>query len=166
MTHQPGGVVLEDVAVVHLLARTIVGAEGDGHAPLPAARLAPKPVNLSFEEAVATAWAVTPLQALRDLGGLRTGQKVLINGASGGVGTWAIQIAKAHGADVTAVCSGRNTEMVRALGADTVIDYTKEDFVSGGARFDLVFDTVGNRALSAARKRVVGAMVMSLSCLG
>ena len=121
-------------------------------AVVPARRLAPKPVNLSFEEAAATSWAVTPLQGLRDVGGLRPGQRVLINGASGGVGSWAIQIAKALGAHVTAVCSGRNAELVRSLGADAVIDYTKEDFVSGGARFDLVFDTVGNRALSDFRK--------------
>ena len=122
------------------------------YAVVPAQRLAPKPANQSFEEAAATSWAVTPLQALRDAGALQAGQKVLINGASGGVGSWAIQIAKAFGAEVTAVCSGRNAEMVRALGADAVIDYTKEDFVTGGARFDLVFDTVGNRALSAFRK--------------
>ncbi len=76
----------------------------------------------------------------------------MINGASGGVGSWAIQLAKALGAEVTAVRSGRNAEMVRALGADAVIDYTKEDFMSGGGRFDLVFDTVGNRALSDFRK--------------
>ena len=122
------------------------------YAVVPAQRLAPKPDNLSFEEAAATSWAVTPLQALRDVGRLEAGQKVLINGASGGVGTWAIQIAKALGAEVTAVCSGRNAEMVRALGADAVVDYTKEDFVGGGARFDLVFDTVGNRTLSEFRK--------------
>ena len=122
------------------------------YAVVPVQRLAPKPANLSFEEAAATSWAVTPLQALRDVGALQAGQKVLINGAAGGVGSWAIQIAKALGAEVTAVCSGRNAEMVRALGADAVIDYTKEDFVAGGARFDLVFDTVGNRALSDFRK--------------
>jgi NADPH:quinone reductase-like Zn-dependent oxidoreductase len=122
------------------------------YAVVPAARLAPKPSNLSFEEAAVTPWAVTPLQALRDAGGLRAGQKVLINGASGGVGTWAVQIAKALGAEVTAVCSTRNVEMVRALGADAVVDYTKDDFVTGGARFDLAFDTVGNRALSDFRK--------------
>lgn len=122
------------------------------YAVVPARRLAPKPANLSFEEAAATSWAVTPLQALRDVGRLEAGQKVLINGASGGVGTWAIQIAKALGAEVTAVCSGRNVEMVRALGADAVIDYTKEDFVVGQTRFDLVFDTVGNRSLSEFRK--------------
>lgn len=135
------------------------------YASVPAQRLAPKPANLSFEEAAATPWAVTPLQALRDLGGLQAGQKVLINGASGGVGSWAIQIAKALGADVTAVCSGRNTEMVRALGADAVVDYTKEDFVSGGARFDLVFDTIGNRALSDLRK-VLSPAGTYVSCSG
>ncbi|HEY0708932.1 MAG TPA: NAD(P)-dependent alcohol dehydrogenase, partial [Polyangia bacterium] len=95
------------------------------YAAVPSHRLAPKPTNLSFEEAAATPWAVTPLQALRDVGALKAGQRVLINGASGGVGTWAIQIAKAFGAEVTAVCSGRNAEMVRTLGADAVIDYTK-----------------------------------------
>lgn len=135
------------------------------YAIVPAQRLAPKPANLSFEEAAATSWAVTPLQALRDVGGLKAGQKVLINGASGGVGSWAIQIAKALGADVTAVCSGRNAEMVRALGADAVIDYTKEDFVAGAARFDLVFDTVGNRALSDFRK-VLNPTGTYVSCGG
>jgi NADPH:quinone reductase-like Zn-dependent oxidoreductase len=135
------------------------------YAVAPAARLAPKPANLSFEEAAATSWAVTPLQALRDVGALQAGQKVLINGASGGVGSWAIQIAKALGAHVTAVCSGRNAEMVRALGADAVIDYTKEDFVAGGARFDLVFDTVGNRTLSDLR-RVLRPTGTYVSCSG
>jgi NADPH:quinone reductase-like Zn-dependent oxidoreductase len=135
------------------------------YAVVPAVRLAPKPVNLSFEEAAATAWAVTPLQGLRDVGGLRAGQKVLINGASGGVGSWAVQIAKALGAHVTAVCSGRNVDLVRTLGADAVIDYTKEDFVSGGARFDLVFDTVGNRALSDFRK-VLTPTGVYVACTG
>ncbi|HEY4183447.1 MAG TPA: NAD(P)-dependent alcohol dehydrogenase [Polyangia bacterium] len=134
------------------------------YAIVPAERLAPKPANLSFEEAAATPWAVTPLQALRDVGGLQAGQKVLINGASGGVGSWAIQIAKALGAEVTAVCSGRNAKMVRKLGADAVIDYTKEDFASG-ARFDLIFDTVGNRALSDFRK-VLGPTGTYVSCSG
>jgi NADPH:quinone reductase-like Zn-dependent oxidoreductase len=135
------------------------------YAIVPAQRLAPKPANLSFEEAAATPWAVTPLQALRDVGGLKAGQKVLINGASGGVGSWAIQIAKAFGAHVTAVCSGRNAEMVRSLGADVVIDYTKEDFVAAGSRFDLVFDTVGNRPLSDFRK-VLNATGTYVSCGG
>jgi NADPH:quinone reductase-like Zn-dependent oxidoreductase len=135
------------------------------YAIVPAARLAVKPANLSFEEAAASPWAVTPLQALRDAGGLRAGQKVLINGASGGVGTWAVQIAKALGAHVTAVCSSRNAEMVRGLGADIVVDYTKEDFVDGGARFDLVFDTIGNRPLADFRKVLKPAGTF-VSCSG
>ena len=110
--------------------------------------LAPKPANLSFDEAAAVPWAVAPLQALRDVGALKPGQRLLINGASGGVGTWAVQIAKALGAHVTAVCSTRNVAMVRGLGADEVIDYTTTDFVVGGPRFDVVFDTIGNRPLS------------------
>ena len=122
---------------------------------VPAKLIAPKPSNLSFEEAAATPWAVNALQSLRDSGGLKAGQKVLINGASGGVGTWAVQIAKALGAHVTAVCSTRNVEMVRALGADEVVDYTKHDFVDGGARFDVVLDTVGNRSISDYRSVLV-----------
>jgi NADPH:quinone reductase-like Zn-dependent oxidoreductase len=118
---------------------------------VPAKRVAPKPSNLSFEEAAAVPWSVTALQGLRDAGSLEPGQRVLINGASGGVGTWGVQIAKALGAHVTAVCSTRNTERARALGADEVIDYTKRNFVSGGARFDLMFDLVGNRSLSECR---------------
>jgi NADPH:quinone reductase-like Zn-dependent oxidoreductase len=122
---------------------------------VPARTIAHKPANLSFEDAAAVPWAAAALQGLRDAGGLKSGQTVLINGASGGVGTWAVQIAKALGAHVTAVCSTRNVEMVRGLGADAVIDYTKEDFVDGGARFDLMFDTVGNRPLSECRSVVV-----------
>jgi 2-desacetyl-2-hydroxyethyl bacteriochlorophyllide A dehydrogenase len=118
---------------------------------VPAKLLAPKPTNLSFEEAAAVPWAATALQGLRDAGGLKAGQRVLINGASGGVGTWAVQIAKALGAQVTAVCSTRNVERVRALGADEVLDYTKQDFVKGGARFDVMLDLVGNRSLSDCR---------------
>jgi NADPH:quinone reductase-like Zn-dependent oxidoreductase len=117
---------------------------------MPAKLLAPKPSNLSFEEAAAVPWAATALQGLR-AGGLKAGQKVLINGASGGVGTWAVQIAKALGAEVTAVCSTRNVQMVRALGADEVLDYTAQDFVAGGARFDVMLDLVGNRSLSDCR---------------
>jgi NADPH:quinone reductase-like Zn-dependent oxidoreductase len=130
---------------------------------MPGNLVAPKPTNLSFEEAAAAPWAVTALQALRDAGGLRAGHKVLINGASGGVGTWAVQIAKALGAEVTAVCSTRNAEMVRALGADEVIDYTMADFVEGGARFDLMLDTVGNRSVSDC-KRVLAPRGVYVAC--
>ena len=115
-------------------------------------RIALKPSRLSFEEAAAVPWAVTALQGLRDCGGLKAGQRVLINGASGGVGTWAVQIAKALGAEVTAVCSARNSERMRALGAAEVIDYTSQDFVAGGPRFDLLLDTIGNRSLAECRR--------------
>jgi len=129
------------------------------------ARLAPKPRNLSFEEAAATPWAVTPLQALRDAGGLKAGQHVLINGASGGVGSWAVQIAKALGARVTAVCSTRNVARMRTLGADEVIDYTTTDFVMLGPRFDVLLDTVGNRSLSDCRSVLVPTGIF-VSCSG
>jgi NADPH:quinone reductase-like Zn-dependent oxidoreductase len=119
---------------------------------VPARLIAPRPRNLSFEEAAVAPWAVAALQGLRDAGRLQAGQKLLINGASGGVGTWAVQIAKAMGASVTAVCSTRNVDMVRALGADEVIDYSKQDFVDGGARFDVMLDLVGNRSVSDCRK--------------
>jgi len=122
---------------------------------VPARMLAPRPRNLSFEEAAAVPWAATALQGLRDAGGLKAGQKVLVNGASGGVGTWAVQIAKALGAEVTAVASTRNLELVGSLGADHVLDYSREDFVGGGARFDLMLDMVGNRSLAECRRVLV-----------
>lgn len=110
--------------------------------------LALKPANLTFEQAASIpVAAVTALQGLRDKGKLQAGQKVLINGASGGVGTFAVQIAKASGAEVTGVCSGRNAELVRSLGADHVVDYTKEDFTKSGQRYDLIIDNVGNRSV-------------------
>ena len=115
--------------------------------------LAPKPVNLSFEQAAGVPTsACTALQGLRDHGKVRPGHKVLINGASGGVGPFAVQIAKALGAEVTGVCSTRNVEMVRSIGADHVVDYTKEDFTRAAARYDVIMDNVGSHSLPATRR--------------
>ncbi len=115
--------------------------------------LVKKPANLTFEQAAAVGVsATTALQLLRDDGHVLPGQKVLINGASGGVGTFAVQIAKAFGAEVTAVTSTNNVELVRSIGADHVIDYTKEDFTKGGRRYDLILDNVGNNSMSATRR--------------
>jgi NADPH:quinone reductase-like Zn-dependent oxidoreductase len=114
--------------------------------------LALKPENLSFEQAAAIPIAgVTALQGLRDQGKLKAGQKVLINGASGGVGTFAVQIAKAMGAEVTAVCSSRNVELVRSLGADHVVDYTQQDFTKTDTRYDVILDSVSNHTLAEYR---------------
>ncbi len=140
----------------------------------PESALALKPANLSFAEAAAVPMtAVTALQGLRDKGQIQPGQQVLINGASGGVGTFAVQIAKALGGEVTAVVSTRKMEMVRAIGADHVIDYTQEDFTQNGQQYDLIFDTVGNhsvaeykRVLKANGRFVTAAFLPSLVILG
>lgn len=117
------------------------------------ANLLPKPDNLSFEQAAAVGdSAFTALAAVRDQGKVQPGQNVLINGASGGVGTFAVQIAKAFEANVTGVCSTNNVELVRSLGADQVIDYKREDFTEAGQRYDVILDLVGNHSLSDCRR--------------
>jgi len=115
--------------------------------------LAMKPENVTFEQAASVCVAaLTALQSLRDKGQIQPRQRVLINGAAGGVGTFAVQIAKWFGADVTGVCSTRNVDMVRSIGADRIIDYTQEDFTKGGQRYDLILDCIGNHSLSAFRR--------------
>jgi NADPH:quinone reductase-like Zn-dependent oxidoreductase len=112
-----------------------------------------KPANLTFEQASAVGVsATTALQLLRDDGKVQPGQKVLVNGASGGVGTFAVQIAKAFGAEVTGVTSTKNVDMVRSIGADHVIDYTREDFTTGAERYDLILDNVGNESMARTRR--------------
>ena len=134
-----------------------VFGEGAGafaeYASVPERTLALKPASLTFEQAAAVPMAgLTALQGLRDGGKIQAGQKVLILGASGGVGTFAVQIAKSFGAEVTGVCSTKNVEMVRSIGADHVVDYTREDFTRGETRYDLMLDTVGNRSLRECRR--------------
>jgi NADPH:quinone reductase-like Zn-dependent oxidoreductase len=120
---------------------------------VPEHALALKPAHVSFVEAAAVPMtAVTALQGLRDKGQIQAGQQVLINGASGGVGTFAVQIAKVFGAEVTAVASTRKIELVRSIGADHMIDYTQEDFTQNGQQYDLVFDTVGNHSVSEYKR--------------
>jgi len=112
-----------------------------------------KPTSASFEEAASVPFAAsTALTCLRDLGRIQPGQKVLINGASGAVGTFAVQIAKSYGTEVTGVCSTRNLDMVRSIGADQVIDYTQEDFAHNGGHYDLIYDTVRKRSFSDCKR--------------
>src|SRR5438552_13784100 len=135
----------------------VFGGRGGAYAeyvcPRASRSVAIKPPNVTFEEAASVNIAgITALQAVRDKGKVQAGTKVLINGASGGVGTFAVQIAKSFGADVTGVCSTRNVDMVRSIGADRVIDYTKEDFAKSGQRYDLILDNVANHSLLEYRR--------------
>ncbi len=139
-----------------------MSAHGNGafaeYVSIPETSPAPMPANLSFEEAAAVPMAgVTALQALRDKGQVKAGQSVLINGASGGVGTFAVQIAKAYGAEVTAVCSARSADQARRLGADHIIDYTKEDFAGNGRRYDLILGVNGYQAISKYKNSLTPA---------
>src|SRR5437667_12628064 len=143
---QPGDEVFGDLSACGF------GAFAE-YVSVPENALALKPTRLTFEEAATVpVSAVTALQGLRDKGHIQPGQKVLINGASGGVGTFAVQIAKAFGTEVTAVCSTRNVDMVRSIGADHVIDYTQEDFTQNGQQYNLIFDAVGNRSVSDCKR--------------
>jgi len=126
-----------------------------------------KPSNITFEQAGSVGVAgVTALQGLRDKGRLQAGQKVLINGASGGVGTFAVQIAKAFGAEVTGVCSTRNVDLVKSIGADHVIDYTKEDFTKTDQRYDMIYDLVGNHSFSERRQILTANGICVLAGIG
>jgi len=132
----------------------------------PESSLALKPESLSWEQAASVPLAgITALQGLRDTGGLRAGQRVLINGAAGGVGTFAVQIAKSLGASVTGVCSTRNVELLRSIGADDVVDYSRDDFLRGGQLYDLFFDLVGNNSLRACL-RVLHPQGIYIGCGG
>jgi NADPH:quinone reductase-like Zn-dependent oxidoreductase len=142
----------------------VFGASTGSYAEYAAAsedELAPKPANLTFEQAATVPMAgLVALQAIRDHGQVRAGQTVLINGASGGIGTFAVQIAKALGAEVTAVASTRNLELLRSIGADHVIDYTKEDFTASGTRYDVILDNVSNHSLSRLRRALSATGVL------
>ena len=127
------------------------------------AKLAPKPANATFEQAAAVPVSgSTALQALRDTGRLRAGQRVLVIGAGGGVGSFAVQLAKAFGAEVTGVCSAAKADFVRSLGADAVIDYTREDFADGSQRYDLIVDTAGNRSLAHLRRALAAKGALAI----
>src|SRR5213076_1576115 len=131
-----------------------------------AGAIALKPANTNFEQAASIPTALVSLQGLRDTARLQAGQKVLINGASGGVGTFAVQIAKAFGAEVTGVCSTKNLDLVRSIGADHVIDYTKEDFTKSGQRYDVIFDNVQNHTFSERRRVLTPNGICVLAGLG
>jgi NADPH:quinone reductase-like Zn-dependent oxidoreductase len=127
-------------------------------------KVVPKPGRLSFEQAAAVPMAgTTALRGIRDVGAVQAGHRVLVNGAAGGVGTYAVQIATALGAEVTGVCSTRNVELVRSIGAAHVVDYTREDFTDGRARYDVILDNVGNRPLSQLRRALTptGTLVLN-----
>lgn len=133
-----------------------VGLLGGAYAELaavPEKSIALKPTNMTYEEAASVpVAALTALQALRDLANIQSGQTVLINGASGGVGTFAVQIAKALGVEVTAVCSSKNSDLVKSLGADRVIDYTQQDFTQGRAQYDIILDAVAKQSFSSCKQ--------------
>ena len=142
--------------------RNIIGTFAE-YVVAPETRIVPKPANLTFEQAAAAPQAgVTALQALRK-GNVQPGMTVLINGAGGGVGTFAVQIAKALGAEVTGVCSSHSVELVTSLGADHVIDYTREDFTNTGHRYDVIIDLVANRSLTACRRALSARGMLVLS---
>jgi NADPH:quinone reductase-like Zn-dependent oxidoreductase len=127
-------------------------------------RVVPKPAGLSFEQAAAIPMAaVTALQGIRDVGAVQAGQRVLVNGAAGGVGTYAVQLAATLGAEVTGVCSPRNADLVRSLGATHVVDYTTQDFTDGRTRYDVILDNVGNRPLRRVRRALTpgGTLVLN-----
>ncbi len=145
------------------------GAQGTfcEYAAAPAAQLAPKPAGLRFDQAAGAVMSgVTALQALRDVAGVRPGQRVLINGASGGIGTFAVQIARALGAEVTGVCSARNVALVRELGAAHVVDYTQASFIEQDARYDAVMDNVMNHPPSAVARVLAPGGVLLLNSVG
>jgi len=147
----------------------VIGGAFAEYARLPHDKVVPKPATVTFEQAASVPVpAITALQALRDQARLRPGQRVLINGASGGVGTFAVQIAKVLGAEVTGVCSTRNTGLVASIGADAVIDYTREDFTRGTCRFDVIVDNVANHPLSHCRRVLTpeGALVPKANTRG
>ncbi|HJY73203.1 MAG TPA: NAD(P)-dependent alcohol dehydrogenase [Streptosporangiaceae bacterium] len=129
-----------------------------------AGKVVPKPASLTFEQAAAVPMAgTTALRGIRDVGAVRAGHRVLVNGAAGGVGTYAVQIAAALGAEVTGVCSTRNAGLVRSIGAAHVVDYTTEDFTDGRARYDVILDNVGNRPLSRLRRALAPAGTLVLN---